>query len=212
LSGVRNSHGTCSHQDPHIRELFEQLETNGCIVELPFSNETIRINELSSYIKSELYSLKHNVNDSVVQALAKCIYQQLDRQPHVFFLLRLVLNESYFSYLSQRKKKLDLTDLNVDQILNAYTGEFHCRSNSYAAVSIQLSSLDHCEQKFGVHICAFIFNYISSCQSAIHEVELLDVLSCNNEFFLEYFPNDFPKHLRFPSSLWIAVKYVLGRQ
>lgn len=56
-----------------------------------------------------------------------------------------------------------------------------------------------------------IFNYISSSQSAIHELELLDILSCNNEFFLEYFQRDLPKHLRFPPSLWIAVKYALGK-
>ena len=69
---------------------------------------------------------------------------------------------------------------------------------------------DHCEEKFGPKICSFIFNYISSSQSAISEIELLDILSCNNEFFLEYFPKDLPKYLRFPPSLWIAIKYVLG--
>jgi hypothetical protein len=71
---------------------------------------------------------------------------------------------------------------------------------------------DRCEQKFGRKICSFIFNYISSSQSAISEIELLDILSCNNEFFLEYFPTDLPKHLRFPPSLWIAVKNVLGNK
>ena len=70
---------------------------------------------------------------------------------------------------------------------------------------------DHCERKFGPKICALIFNYISSSQSAIHQLELLDILSCNNEFFLEYFQRDLPQHLRFPPSLWIAVKYTLGK-
>jgi hypothetical protein len=71
---------------------------------------------------------------------------------------------------------------------------------------------DNCERKFGPVICTFIFNYISSSQSAINELELLDILSCNNEFFLEYFPHDLPKHLRFPPALWIAIKHVLGRE
>ncbi len=74
-----------------------------------------------------------------------------------------------------------------------------------------LSFKDHCERKFGPKICAYIFNYISSSQSAIHELELLDILSCNNEFFFEYFQKDLPKYLRFPPSLWTAVKYTLGK-
>ena len=111
------------HQDPQIRQLIEQLETNQCMVELPFPSEYINLQDLTFYIKSELNLIKRNVNDSVLQALSKSIYQQIDKQSQIFFLLHLVFNESYFSYLSQRKKKLDLTDLNIDQILNAYTGK-----------------------------------------------------------------------------------------
>ncbi|CAF1425220.1 unnamed protein product [Adineta steineri] len=189
LSVSRNIHAT-PHSDMQIREILERLEKDECIIELPFSIETIHIRDLSLHIKSELNTIKRNVTDSVLQALSKCIYQQLDKQSQIFFLLRLVLNESYFSYISQRKKKLDLTDLNIEEILNAY--------------------IDHCERKFGPKICSLIFNYISSSQAAIHELELLDILSCNNEFFLEYFQKDLPKYLRFPSSLWIAIKYTLG--
>lgn len=75
---------------------------------------------------------------------------------------------------------------------------------------LESSSIDQCEQKFGPKICSFVFNYISSSQSAISEIELLDILSCNNEFFLEYFPRDLPKHLRFPPALWMALKIILG--
>ena len=69
----------------------------------------------------------------------------------------------------------------------------------------------HCEERFGSKICSLICNYISSSQLAIHEIELLDILSSNNDFFLEYFPIDLPKRLRFPPSLWIAIKSMLGK-
>jgi hypothetical protein len=105
-----------------MREMIEQIEKTNCLIELPFSSETINLRDLSLYIKSELNLIQRNVNDSVLQALSNCIYQQLDKQPQIFYLLRLVLNESYFSYLSQQKKKLDLSDLNMDEILNAYIG------------------------------------------------------------------------------------------
>ena len=121
LSVSRTVH-SAPHQDAQIREMLDRLEKNECIIEMPFSNETISMQDLSSYIKSELNSTKRNVTDSVLQALSKCIYQQIDKQSQIFFMLRLVFNESYLSYLSQRKKKLDLTDLNIDQILNIYTG------------------------------------------------------------------------------------------
>jgi hypothetical protein len=103
--------------------MIEQLGKDECIIELPFTSETINIRDLSLYIKSELNSIKRNVTDSVLQALSTCIYQQLDKQTQIFFLLRLVFNESYFSYLSQRKKKLDLTELNMEEILYAYLGK-----------------------------------------------------------------------------------------
>ena len=103
--------------------MLERLEKDGCIIELPFSVETINIRDLTLYIKSELSSIQRNVTESVLQALSKCIYQQLDKQSQIFFLLRLVLNESYFSYISQQKKKLDLSELNTEEILAAYLGK-----------------------------------------------------------------------------------------
>lgn len=118
----RNIHAA-SHPDIQIREMLERLERDDCIIELPFPVETINMRDLTLYIKSELSSIKRNVTDSVLQALAKCIYQQLDKQSQIYFLLRLVLNESYFSYLAQRKKKLDLSELNTEEILNAYIGK-----------------------------------------------------------------------------------------
>ncbi|CAF0919781.1 unnamed protein product [Rotaria sordida] len=189
LSVSRSVHLSSSY-DIQIREMIERIEKENSLIELPFLSESITNQDLTTYIKTELNSIQQNINDSALQALSKCIYQQLDKQSYIYYLLRLILNESYFSCLSQQKKQLNLTNLNIDEILNAY--------------------IDHCEQKFGRKICSFIFNYISSSQSAIAEIELLDILSCNNEFFLEYFPKDLPKHLRFPPSLWIAIKYILG--
>ena len=93
------------------------------MIELPFTSEIINIRDLSFYMKSELNLIRRNVTDSVLQALSTSIYQQLDKQSQLFYLLRLVLNDSYFSYHSQRKKKLDLTDLHMEEILNAYIGQ-----------------------------------------------------------------------------------------
>jgi hypothetical protein len=67
-----------------------------------------------------LKSIQRNLTDLVLENLSKSIYEQLDKQSQIFYLLRLVLNENY---LSQQKKKLDLIDLNIDEILNTYIGK-----------------------------------------------------------------------------------------
>ncbi|CAF1269382.1 unnamed protein product [Adineta steineri] len=189
LSVGRSIHSSSSYEIP-IREMIEKIEKENCLIELPFTSETINLSDLTLFIKSELNLIQRHITDSVIQTLSKSIYQQLDKQSQMFYILRLILNESYLDYLSLEKKKVASIDFNLDNILNNY--------------------IDHCEQKFGSKICSFIFNYISSSQSAISEIELLDILSCNNEFFLEYYSKDLPKYLRFPPSLWIAIKYMLG--
>ena len=169
----------------------------------------INIRDLKSYIKSEFPSVQRILSDSTIQNLTNAVHQQLDKQSQILYLLRLILNENYLSQHPQRKS-FDSFDFNIDDILNSYIGRISRQECSLIVLFRSLLRLDHCEQKFGPKICSFIFNYISSSQSAISEIELLDILSCNNEFFLEYFPRDLPKHLRFPPALWIAVKSILG--
>lgn len=75
---------------------------------------------MTVYLKSEFNLIHRNLSETILQNLSKSIHQQLDNQTHIFYLLRLVL---YESYLSQQKKKFDFTDLNLDDILNAYIGK-----------------------------------------------------------------------------------------
>jgi len=67
-----------------------------------------------------LKSIQRNLTDLVLENLSKSIYEQLDKQSQIFYLLRLVLNENY---LLQQKKKLDSINLNIDEILNTYIGK-----------------------------------------------------------------------------------------
>jgi hypothetical protein len=42
-------------------------------------------------------------------------------------------------------------------------------------------------------------------------MELFDILSCNNEFFFDYYTHlNLPSNFRFPPALWIFVKNELG--
>jgi NACHT domain- and WD repeat-containing protein len=77
--------------------------------------------------------------------------------------------------------------------------------------TVILSFLDSLEEKFNSKILSLIFNYITAAHNGISEMELLDLLSCNNDFFTEYYSaRDLPVILRFPIALWILVKSYLG--
>ena len=192
--------------------MIDRIEKENCLIELPLTSEYVNLTDLTSYIKSELNAIQRNVPESILQTISKSAYLQLDKQSQIFFLLRLALNETYLSYLSQERRKLDFTNLSLDDVLNAYIGKFKSFHRYFCRILVLFCVMtDYCEQRFGPKICLYVFNYISSSQAAISEVELLDILSCNNELFLEYFPQDLPKYLRFPPSLWIAIKHVLGK-
>jgi len=95
----------------------------------------INIHDITLYLKSEFNSMQRYLTDIVLQNLSKSIYQQLDKQSQIFYLLRLILNENY---LLQQKKKLDLTDLNLDEILNTYIGKiknFNFISNHFLFIN-----------------------------------------------------------------------------
>jgi hypothetical protein len=56
-----------------------------------------------------------------------------------------------------------------------------------------------------------IFNYITASHHGLTEMEIVDLLSCSNDFFIEYYSNtDLPAILRFPIALWLVVKHQLG--
>lgn len=121
LSVSRSVHAASSY-DAHIRDLLGRIEKENCLIELPFASDVIALSDLTLYIKAQLNTIQQTVGESHLQALARSVYQQLDKQTQIFYLLRLILHESYFSYLAQERRKLDLTNLNLDEILNAYIG------------------------------------------------------------------------------------------
>ena len=72
--------------------------------------------------------------------------------------------------------------------------------------------LDLIEKKFNVEMLKCLFGYITAARNGITEVELLDLLSCNNDFFTQYYSEaeELPVILRFPVFQWLLVKYQLG--
>jgi hypothetical protein len=99
------------------------METENCLIELPFLRENIDLRELMCYIRAELNSAQQSIPESSLTALATAVHQQIDKQSQIFYLLRLVLHETYFS---QRKNDLHLADLNMEDVVNVYIGKIDC--------------------------------------------------------------------------------------
>lgn len=60
---------------------------------------------------------------------------------------------------------------------------------------------------------SIIFNYISASHNGVTEMELVDLVSCNNDFFTEFYTEaNLPSILRFPNAYWIMLKFHLGNR
>ncbi|XP_064642967.1 protein qui-1-like [Lineus longissimus] len=66
------------------------------------------------------------------------------------------------------------------------------------------------EDVFGVSTVRHIAQYLSASFCGLSEMELLDILSCNNTALAECYPVTIPDMLRFQCALWIDLKCALG--
>jgi hypothetical protein len=65
---------------------------------------------------------------------------------------------------------------------------------------------------FNPKIVSYIFNYLTAAHNGLTEMELIDILSCNNDFFFDYYTHlRLPINLRFPIALWLFIKHELGK-
>ena len=66
------------------------------------------------------------------------------------------------------------------------------------------------EKKVGAELAGYVSGYISAAHFGVTEMELLDLLSCNNEALLLALPPDMMSMLRFPHWYWLAIKNYIG--
>ncbi|XP_006814909.1 NACHT domain- and WD repeat-containing protein 1-like [Saccoglossus kowalevskii] len=68
----------------------------------------------------------------------------------------------------------------------------------------------HLEEKYGSIIVQHTIRYLTAPNHGITEIEILDLLSCNDEVINAIYPNQLPMVLRFPHRVWANIKYDLG--
>lgn len=124
LSVSRSIQSTPSF-DPQIRDKFDKIEKQNCFIELPLISETILQRDLISYLKIEFNSCQRYISDSMLSNLSKTFHEQIDKQSQIFYLLRLVLYETYLS----QKPTFNFNHLELEDILNTYIGKNKRKSN-----------------------------------------------------------------------------------
>ena len=67
------------------------------------------------------------------------------------------------------------------------------------------------EEKYGEMVVSTIARYLSSARCGLTEMEMLDLLSCNNDVLLALYQSQMPFVLRFPHLLWMKIRSDLGR-
>ena len=178
--------------------------------------------DLNTYIKSEFQKNGRNITDEQLQIMLKYFNSSTktnnldnnensdpnkngttvnntsannnESQINNFPYLNFVINE----IISNR------SNLDLRKVFN----EDRFPKNLESFILFRISNL---EKKFNSKLLSLIFNYITASHNGITELELLDLLSCNNDFFTEYYSNkELPSMLRFPLAIWLLIKYQLS--
>ncbi|XP_013395515.1 NACHT and WD repeat domain-containing protein 2-like [Lingula anatina] len=71
------------------------------------------------------------------------------------------------------------------------------------------STLDRLEEVYSLSVIQSIVTHITLSVNGLTEVQLLDILSRNDEVLFWCFPQDTPTILRFPHLLWTAIRFQL---
>ena len=76
-------------------------------------------------------------------------------------------------------------------------------------IHLKFSILD---EKYGKPLIGQISRYLLASQDGLTELELLDLLSCNDGVINYCYPTTLPDIVRFPSSLWLQIEKDLGKE
>lgn len=194
----------------YFQEHLSSIKEN-YIFDLPLQIKDIK--ELNSYIRSELNKTGKIINDEQLQLIVDCLSIKTGQENNINSNNTAVRNLStnstssdtsillYLNFLlKQMQKTIDLKSfLTSDTIPRDIDALF-----KYV--------IDKLEKTFNSKILSFVFNYLTAAHNGLTEMELIDILSCNNDFFFDYYTHlHLPNNLRFPISLWVFIKHELGR-
>ncbi|KAK3600882.1 hypothetical protein CHS0354_019230 [Potamilus streckersoni] len=102
--------------------------------------------------------------------------------------------------------------INVTQIARCWQSNFVPGNNDlpFSVLEFTKETLCSLERKYGDQIMGAFCRYICLSQCGLSEMEILDLLSCNNDILLTCFPVKLPSVLRFPHYIWSQLKHEIG--
>lgn len=177
-------------------KIANSLNKENYLFELPFSIKSTDTKELTIYIKNEINKVGRYLNDDQVNIIIDNLgLKPIDAtQPQI-----ISLQSNTCLYLN-----LLLKTIGKCRSIKVLFSHFNGLKDIDSLIKYNIRNL---ENIFNYKIVYFIANYLNASHNGLTEIELIDVLSCNNEFFFEYYSHlNFPRCLRFPQLLWIYFK------
>lgn len=178
-------------------------ESDNYLFELPIQLKKNETGEIVNFITAELIRADRKLKDTHLQAIVSNLFStKTDSSSSVS-----IDDKNGFLYLSIILKEVinaNKLNNNLDYLLQAS----HLPKDLESLLNVKLEFL---EKKFNTEALRFIICYITAARNGITEMELIDLLSCNNEFFTHYYSNtDLPMLLRFPVFQWLIIKCQLS--
>ncbi len=202
-----NAVGNTSATVPLFLHFFNEKlssESENHLFELPVQ---LRKTEVSAFINSELGRVDRKLKEDQVQLVCSSFLSS--KQNETASSSRIGLDDKHsFFYLSLLLKEV----INANRLNNSLAETLLDPSRFPKDLDAFLNlKLDSIEAKFNSDMLKCMFSYLTGAHNGLTEMELVDLLSCNNEFFTQYYTDmELPALLRFPLFQWLLIKYQLG--
>ncbi len=204
-------------------------ETENYLFELPIQLKKTEAHEINNYITNELSRHDRKLKEDQIQDLVAKIFFSNSSMNQSMKQHSTEGNNNNITLSSASFLSSNFDEKNTVFFMNLLCKELissnKMNNNAEALLlknddnyifptgleSFLRQKFDYLETKFNLKTLKSIFNYITAARNGITEMELIDLLSCNNEFFSHYYSNtDLPRILRFPIYQWLLIKYQLN--
>ena len=169
----------------HSRDIFNKLKSRLLHMDAVIAVQPLKDKSIEQIATDTLSHSKRRLTTTQEQCIVSAV-----RQEGCPLLAKLYLEEAVEWRSDFEVKKLKLP------------------AQLEAAIERRFDSL---ENKYGRVVVEHIARYICAAHNGLSEVELLDLLSCNNDVLLQTLPaRDLGHLLRFPHALWRQIRRAFG--
>jgi hypothetical protein len=182
-------------------------ESENYLFELPVQLRKTDSVDVVAFINTELARADRKLKEDQIQLISSSFLASKQTESTSFSNISLEDKNSFFFLRLLLKEVINANRLN-NNLSEMLLHPQRFPKDLDAFLNLKLDAL---ESKFNTEMLKCIFSYLTGAHNGLTEMELIDFLSCNNEFFTQYYADmELPALLRFPLFQWLLIKYQLG--